>query len=559
MRRLLLLFLFFLQGPTFAQRYAAYDSIADPRKALQQLEALLEKDGPGPDIYYRIAQRKMQAQAYDSSISFCNKALELLSQVRNDHLLIRTLHLKGNAQYYLDDKKKADDNWRQGLLIALQRNDYEPITKIASNLGGLYLDEVYLERNNIRSFAVADSFFSIAYQLQKSKDSLGSDQGLRTMRLMATSLHLQKKYDKADYYYKKVISLSKEVNTATYLGALTFYAELLSETGRHDEALAYAKEAVDFANEKSMPSKDRTHITHVYANVLFNMGRVKEAYAFNDSSYKLLATDYEKLNAQAYAESESKFNNQLLQYQVELERQKKNRLYYLIAGVVLLAAVVGMALQIRHNRRLAIEKALQKQSTIDAFIEGEEREKIRIGRELHDGIAQEIVGVKLAMQQQQGNGKLVEELSRISLDIRNISHELMPQTLKDFGLTVAMEDVCQKILSTSGIRYELHSSLADERLSNKIEITLYRVFQELVHNIIKHSKATEVIVQLRKMNQQLVLLVEDNGTGMATEKKAGIGISNLKTRLQLLDGSLQYESTASEGTTAIVRVPNLKP
>ncbi len=202
-----------------------------------------------------------------------------------------------------------------------------------------------------------------------------------------------------------------------------------------------------------------------------------------------------------------------------------------------------------------MEKARQKQIAIDAFIEGEEKEKARIGRELHDGIAQEIVAVKLAMQQENATSGLVNELTRISLDIRNISHELMPQTLKEFGLKLAIEDICQKILAPSGIQYEIHSMLPGERMENKIEITLYRIFQELVHNIIKHSQATEVLVQLRKMNNHVVLVVEDNGKGMTEDKKNGIGISNLKSRVQLLDGNLQYDSSENEGTTAIVRVP----
>ena len=221
----------------------------------------------------------------------------------------------------------------------------------------------------------------------------------------------------------------------------------------------------------------------------------------------------------------------------------------------MLAAFVVLWLYNRNNKRIAKEKATQKQISIDAFIEGEEKEKARIGRELHDGIAQEIVGVKLAMHQQHADPKLIEELNRISLDIRNISHELMPQTLKEYGLKLAIEDICQKILAPSGIQFELHSTLPEERLPNKIEITFYRIFQELVHNIIKHSQATEVLVQLRKMNNHILLMVEDNGKGMADEKKNGIGISNLKSRVQLLDGNLQYDSSDKEGTTAIVRVP----
>lgn len=553
--RSLFLILLFAYSTASGQDYKQFDSITDNTAAVQKMQAALAKDASNPELNYLIAQRKILLSEFDSAIFYCNRSIELLTKSPDNRVLIRALHNKGNAQYYLDDKAKAEVNWREALRLAMQEKDHERITKIASNLGAIYLDEVYARKKVLHHFVKADSFFSIAYKELEATDSLPSDQGLRTMRLMATSLHFQKKYDSADYYYKKVIEFSKNKNPGTYLGALTFYAEMLSETGRHEQALAYAKEALQIAADTNMLNKDKTHTMHVYARVLFNRGAFKDAYTSNDSAYRLLADDYVQVNAKAYSESESKFKNEILQYQVQLEQQKKTRLYYLIAALVLLASVAALWFYNRSNKRIALEKARQKQIAIDAFIEGEEKEKARIGRELHDGIAQEIVGVKLAMHKLQADAGLIEELNRISIDIRNISHELMPQTLKEYGLKLAVEDICQKILAPSGIQYEVDSSLPAERLPGKIEITLYRVFQELVHNIIKHSHATEVLVQLRKMNNHILLVVEDNGKGITEEKNKGIGISNLKSRIQLLDGNLQYDSSENEGTTAIVRVP----
>lgn len=554
MRRLLSLLLFIAVAAK-AQTYRQYDTIADPAIALQKLYAASAKNPASAELYCQLAERKIQVFEWDSCIYYCNKAIELLTKSPERKLLTRALHSKGIAQYYLDDKFKAEENWRQGLQLAIQENEYDRITKLASNLGAVYLDDVYRERKNIQNFKIADSFFAIAYHQLQLKDSLGSQQGLKTLRLMATSLQFQKKYDSANYYYAKVINLSRGKNEVAYLGALSFYAESLSETGKYQQAIEAIKEAADYIAANPVATKDKNHIMHVYATVLYKAGDYEKAYRFIDSSYYLLADDYQKVNAKAYSESESKFKNEILQYQVQLEQQKKNRLYYLIAALVLLAAFTGLWLYNRANKRIAVEKARQKQIAIDAFIEGEEKEKARIGRELHDGIAQEIVGVKLAMHQQNADARLIEELTRISLDIRNISHELMPQTLKEYGLKLAVEDICQKILAPSGIQYEVHSTLPDERMANKIEITLYRIFQELVHNIIKHSQATEVLVQLRMMNNHVLLMVEDNGKGMTEEKKNGIGISNLKSRVQLLDGNLQYDSSENEGTTAIVRVP----
>jgi signal transduction histidine kinase len=556
MTRLFIFILFFLCPILVsAQQTAVSDTIQNPETAIAQLHQAIKKDSKKDALLFcQMAERKNQISEYDSAIYYSNICVQLLLADKNNFLLARTLHAKGIAQYYLDDKIKAEDNWRQSLQLSIAVKDSSRTIKLASNLGAIYLDKAYAGEADEWSYKTADSFLTIAYNELKRIKKTETMQGLLTLRLIATSFHFQKKYDSADIYYRKVIKTSKG-NTGVYTGALSFYAEALSETGRHREALNMMEEVMKVIKDSNVVSKDKTHYMHVYGQILLRSGQGKEAYMANDSAYKLLAADYQKINAQAYAESESKFKNQLLQYQVALEKQKRNKLYYLIAGTALLAFFVFLWLYNRNKKKIAQEKARQKQISIDAFIEGEEKEKVRIGRELHDGIAQEIVGIKLAMQQQKADPILVNELSRISLDIRNISHELMPQTLKDYGLKVAIEDVCQKILAPSGIYYEIASTLSEVRMVNKIEITLYRIFQELVHNIIKHSGATEVLIQLRKMNTHVLLMVEDNGKGITHNKKTGIGISNLKSRVQLVDGNLQYESSENEGTTAIVRVP----
>lgn len=554
MRPLFTLLLLIVCTTVAGQQYSQFDTITDPSVALQKLQAAVAKDAVNPELFNRMAQQKIALQEYEAALSYCNKSIGLLAKNKNDKLLVNALYLKGRAQYMLDDKAKAEENWKEGLQLALQEGDYNGTISIASNLGAIYLDLGYLKGNKA-NFKAADSVFSIAYHEIMRKDSLVTNNGLRTLRLMATSLHFQKKYDSANFYYKKVIDLARSKFPTPYLGGLSFYAKSLSETGNHELAIAEIKEAADYVAVNEVDSKSKTHIMHVYAEVLSVAGNYKDAYKLIDSSYKLLATDYAKINAQAYSESESKFKNAILQYQVQLEHQKKTRLYYLFAGLLLLTALIALWLYTRVKKRMAQEKARQKQIAIDAFIEGEEKEKARIGRELHDGIAQEIVAVKLAMDRPGIDRRMIDDLTRISLDLRNISHELMPQTLKQYGLKLAIEDICQKILAPSGIHYEVESTLADERMANKIEITLYRIFQELVHNIIKHSEATEVLVQLRKMSKHILMTVEDNGKGMQQTKGEGIGISNLKSRVQLVNGNLQYDSSVNEGTTAIVRIP----
>ena len=194
----------FFSASAYAQTSKQYDTITDPAIAVQKLHFAISKDVTNSELYYLIGQRKFYLQEYDSCIFYSNKSIELLTKFKNNKILIQALHIKGSAQYYLDDKIKAETNWRQALQLAMQENEFEKITKLATNIGAIYLDRAYLKDRNSQLFNIADSFFAISYNKLKAKDSLGSAHGLLTQRLMATSLQFQKKYDSANYYYKKV-------------------------------------------------------------------------------------------------------------------------------------------------------------------------------------------------------------------------------------------------------------------------------------------------------------------------------------------------------------------
>ena len=111
-------------------------------------------------------------------------------------------------------------------------------------------------------------------------------------------------------------------------------------------------------------------------------------------------------------------------------------------------------------------------------------------------------------------------------------------------------------LNHSPIKYQFEHFQIDSRFDNKVELSLYRICQELVNNIIKHSSATELNVQLYKAKNQLIMIVEDNGKGFQTgDKKDGIGLLNMNSRIDTVKGIINFDSSPNSGTTATVRVP----
>lgn len=204
-------------------------------------------------------------------------------------------------------------------------------------------------------------------------------------------------------------------------------------------------------------------------------------------------------------------------------------------------------------------KLRQQREIINAIILAQEQERQRIGEALHNGVAQLLYGIQTRMQllrmtSEEDKKNIREILAIVSdaiNDTRRISFELVPAVLKDYGIEVALRALFQKIIrDTPHIKLEAE---LDERLPEKLESAVYRIIQELVNNIIKHSQASDAVVRIRYENNTIALFVTDNGTGFdETERRTihkGLGLQSIKNRVKLLEGSFTIES--GPGGTAI--------
>ena len=140
-------------------------------------------------------------------------------------------------------------------------------------------------------------------------------------------------------------------------------------------------------------------------------------------------------------------------------------------------------------------------------------------------------------------------------DIRNISHQMMPKALTELGLTDAIEDLLENCFFKTDVKYNFEHFGFKVRLPSNVEIALYRIAQELLQNIIKHSGAKNVDVQLSKMERYCILIVEDDGEGIPESGSSdGIGMMNINNRLSTINGNLNMDSGKGEGTTATIRI-----
>jgi two-component system NarL family sensor kinase len=203
------------------------------------------------------------------------------------------------------------------------------------------------------------------------------------------------------------------------------------------------------------------------------------------------------------------------------------------------------------------------------MLKGQEEERSRIAKDLHDGLGSLLSGTKLSFMNVRENIPLTPETNAMfdkSLsmldntigDLRKVAQNLMPEALVKFGLQEALRDFCNSIQSSTDIKVVYQQFGEKRKLNNTAEVFIYRMVQELVANILKHAKATEIMVQLMMDENSTSLTVEDNGKGFdlnTLQHKNGAGIRNINYRVQYLNGTLDIDTTPGSGTSVNIQLP----
>ncbi len=213
-------------------------------------------------------------------------------------------------------------------------------------------------------------------------------------------------------------------------------------------------------------------------------------------------------------------------------------------------------------------KTKAKEQLISKILETEDRERSRFAKELHDSLGQILTaasinfdiakkGIENLPDDQQEKFRAGLRFLKEAIDeSRNIAHNLMPQSISDFGYVLTIESLLDNLGQGTNIQFTFYNNLNKTRLSEEIELSLYRVTQEAINNILKHSKATQVTIQLIKHQDSLILTIEDNGKGFnKLEHIASFGLNSMKNRAQAHSGVLDIDSHPGKGTSITLEIP----
>ena len=298
-----------------------------------------------------------------------------------------------------------------------------------------------------------------------------------------------------------------------------------------------------------------------YLNIINKINNRQQTYIIYDLENKYQLTKKDK---------------EIAKQQLVLEQnktailQKKNAFRIALFGsLLLLITSFGIWLFYRQrqklkNKEIETLKTQKELNKLEALIEGEEKERKRIAQDLHDGINGDLSVIKYKItsvnqdtfldNEKKDFNQAVTMLDNAIEQVRHISHNLAPPSLQNFNLIEAIQQYCNKISESNTLKIDFQNYGEFFTLNKDTETAIYRIVQEAINNIIKHSKASEALVQINNHDNNLLITIEDNGIGFNTNSHYnGLGLKNIQSRVELLKGELNIESNDT-GTSIQINI-----
>ncbi|GAB4033341.1 hypothetical protein GCM10028809_34730 [Spirosoma gilvum] len=387
----------------------------------------------------------------------------------------------------------------------------------------------------------------------------------------------QKQFDKALSYTQLGDKMFQDVTESEdFLDHLVQinYGKIYLAQHQYRKAIAYASEGLKWADESDPPLLAETAEYHsILAQAYEGVGQIDNAlfhykkYKF-DSDSLLNKESVQKATASALNYT---FDKQRQQAQLNLQTLANEKLTqarnFLIAISVLTTLLAGLIFW--SNRKLKAkneELVVKNQEIEDALFKGQYIERKRVASELHDNLNTKLAALRWRMEawdvseyseeDRVMHEGMVRMLEDVYSDVRLISHNLLPTELQTHGLASALQKLIDKLNFNPSMQFLLNIKGTGKRPTAKIESELYYIALELVNNSIKHSHANQVVIDLDQHAKKISLTVRDNGVGFSPESQTnGIGMRNITTRVETLQGVYRLQSAPSHGTSIRIDVP----
>ena len=517
--------------------------------------------------YAAIFQRR---ENYDSAVDCCLRATGLFKETGDESKIIYTYYNLSGIYKFLEDTTKTFFYAREAHRLAQKTGDDVLLIR-----GLIALSDAY----NFKK--MYDSVLIISKQGLKlaTKNDITFAVGIFNSFIGSYFLNRPLLYDSAIAHFNVALQSFNEINTQYNI------ALVLQSMGNAYLKKKDYKNAVKYSKQASVLSQNLKfeRVLHLSLPDLVaaeeNLGHVTESFKYLKQLIAVNDSIKTRNNQKKVYELQTKYETQKQDEKMQAQQQmlvQKNKINYLLGGCVLSLIVIFSLLygnyqnkQKLQQRKINEFETEKKLTATEAVLKGEEQERTRLAKDLHDGLGGMLSGLKYSFNSIKNNIIFSQvhtktfERSMTMLDnsineMRRLAHNMMPEALVKFGLDTALKDFSNDMNQTGAINVN-YLSLGMEKVSieQTTAITIYRIVQELINNIIKHSEAKNAIIQLSKMDKKLSVTVEDDGNGfditfLNTAK--GIGWTNIQSRVDFLNGTLNIQSTQSKGTSVFIEL-----
>jgi signal transduction histidine kinase len=507
---------------------------------------------------------------YEKSAQEYFKVLHAYESLQDSVSIGFTLNSLGIVLKNMRKYEDAKAYFERARIINEKLGDEENLANTLNSLGNLEAEQ--------ENFDQALDYYGEALKIDRKLNILWGE--AINNKNIGTVLLVKDENQKALEYLLRAQSIQEENNYNKDLAETNAkLAQAYLALGRIDDAERSVKEGIDLGIASLHVEME---LYKTKSQILEAMGNYKEALEnhriftqLQDSIFNIENT--RNINALA-ARYESDLKDREIQSQASIiEDQayvldKTNAQKYLAIGGVVLALIFAFGIWLTYNQRQRLKNQeiqnLQKQkeiASLESFIQGEENERKRVAQDLHDGLNGDLSVLKYKVSsidpKKQGSNvddlrmEAVELIDRACEQVRSISHNLAPSILKSFSLEDALREFVSGVSASSEIKISFQYFGKPARLAVKKETVVYRMVQEMVNNIAKHSQATEALVQINLRDEELVLEVEDNGIGFDIEReRRGLGLNTIYSRVDYLSAEIELESS-DLGTSYTVRIP----
>ncbi len=535
------------------------------------MEGLAERKiaGDKPNIaasYNNIGYVYKEIGDYDKAIENILTALRIYDETKDEQGQSYANTFLGVVYALKKEYATALQYHQKALLLKRKINDKNGEAISLQSIASIYTYQA--------KFDVALDNFSRASAIYMA---VGDKRQLASVKESIAEIHLKKNnIDSALILYRRALQLNTSIGNVRALASN--YNNIASCFLKKNDA-GSAKPYLDSALKYGSQTAKKDDLKNIYKSLsdYYSVtGNFKEAFN-NYRKYDALKDSMFNIeNSKAIASMQTLYETEKKEKQIQVQRfdlQKKNYWIIGITSLLMLATLLSFSYYRRFklNQERKLQKEIIKQQDIATklIIEAEEKERKRIAGDLHDGVGQMMSAAKMNLSSFESKTQFKNEEEKVAFEkiislvdesckeVRSVSHNMMPNALLKSGLSSAVKEFIDKI-DHHVLKVNLHSEGLKERLDSNVETVLYRIIQECVNNVIKHSNANQLDISLIKDSDGISATIEDNGTGFNAEHKQkfeGIGLKNIIARVGYLKGTIDFDTSPGEGTLVAIHVP----